>query len=232
MNEDEEYFVPLQDQRYFGAGIKRQRVQFVRANSAEATVQPPRQNAPSSSVGDRYLSIVLPKSAPVTPPNGGTEREELEPANDQEEIPKTCEICHLPLNPESSAESHNTPHETSIAHQVCLEHSHPPSHLDRGRLGLKYLSSYGWDPDSRQGLGSKGEGILNPLKGKVKNDTVGLGVKFSKDPKVNAAQKKPAAKLNAKQVRQQEEEGKKRRARLQEMFYRNEDLEKYLGPAA
>lgn len=35
--------------------------------------------------------------------------------------------------------------------------------------------------------------------------------------------------LNAKEVRKREEEGKKKGERLREMFYRNDDVEKYLG---
>jgi len=47
---------------------------------------------------------------------------------------------------------------------------------------------------------------------------------------VNEKQKQgPVVRLNAKQVRQQELEGKKREARLRDAFY-GKDLEQYLGP--
>lgn len=95
---------------------------------------------------------------------------------------------------------------------------------------MKYLTSYGWDPDSRLGLGAKGEGILAPVKAKVKSDTVGLGVVFPKGVDKRKMEKK-VEKLDAKRVRKMEEEGKKRRERLQELFYRNDDLERYLGKA-
>jgi G-patch domain len=91
------------------------------------------------------------------------------------------------------------------------------------------LSTYGWDPDSRQGLGAKGEGIRVPIKGKIKNDTSGLGVDTGGGGKAQK-QKPPLVRLNAKQVRQQEAEGKKRAARLRDTFY-CKDLEQYLGPS-
>lgn len=35
--------------------------------------------------------------------------------------------------------------------------------------------------------------------------------------------------LNAKEVRRREEEGKRKGERLREMFYQNDDVERYLG---
>lgn len=122
------------------------------------------------------------------------------------------------------------PHETSLVHQVCLAHSHPPSHLDRNRAGVKYLSSYGWDPDSRLGLGAKGEGVRVPIKAKVKNDTVGLGVERAISKGQVVAKK--VERLDAKGLRRKELEGKKREKRLQQMFYGADDVEKYLGTGA
>lgn len=109
-----------------------------------------------------------------------------------------------------------------------MVHSHPPSHLDRNNIGLKYLTSHGWDPDSRQGLGVGGAGIRIPVKAKEKNDTIGIGIDSSKHGRQLAA---PAItkRLNAKQVRRLEEEDKKRREKLQRMFYQNDDVAKYLG---
>lgn len=91
------------------------------------------------------------------------------------------------------------------------------------------MSSYGWDPDSRQGLGAKGEGIRAPIKGKVKNDTSGLGID-GRGVGTGQKQKTPPVRLNAKQVRQQEADRKKREARLRDAFY-GKDLEEYLGPS-
>ena len=227
--EDEDYFIPLQDQRVFGAGLKRKRIQFVPAG----TTPPPAQSPPAKNAAQRYLSIVLG--------NTGTQ---LEKRADENTTPGStadaasptealqddrCEICNLPITSITDVSTGETkPHETSLVHQVCLAHSHPPSHLDRTRTGLKYLSSYGWDPDSRLGLGAKGEGVRVPLKAKVKNDTVGLGVERAIS-KGQAVSKKKVERLDAKGVRRKELEGKKRGERLQQMFYGKEDVEKYLG---
>jgi hypothetical protein len=67
-------------------------------------------------------------------------------------------------------------HAASLAHQVCLAHSHPPSHLDRTRMGLLHLRARGWDPDARQGLGPEGRGIAYPVKAVAKGDRLGVGM--------------------------------------------------------
>lgn len=268
--EDDDYFLPLEDQRVFGAGIRRKRVQFVPSadkilnttddvsNASQGTRQ---TSEPAASIADRYLSIVLPKEAQTPPNPEGTQRKQSQEPEDAQrssappslptaastppsskepasalETAECCEVCNLPLvpavsrTPSSSDGTKILPHEASLAHQVCLSHSHPPSHLDRTRHGLRYLESYGWDPDSRRGLGAPGrEGIREPIKSRVKNDTVGLGVKIDPIKAKAAVKEAKVQKLNAKEVRKMEMEGKKKRERLQEMFYRNEDIERYLG---
>jgi hypothetical protein len=91
---------------------------------------------------------------------------------------------------------------------------------------LRYLESYGWDPDSRRGLGATGEGIREPIKGKLKADTVGLGAVLP-SPAVEKRKEK-VQKLNAKQVRKGHVEARKRGVRLREMFYQDEKVLKYL----
>ncbi|KAL1962889.1 hypothetical protein VTN77DRAFT_9067 [Rasamsonia byssochlamydoides] len=289
-NDDEDYFLPLEDQRVFGAGIKRKRVPFVRPSdhatlsttTEQSTTTTARQTSePAPSVADRYLSIVLPKqrsaqllekrrkidgqddsetaSAPPSLGPSPAPLEEGESLNNTKRInhheetvvvsQKICDVCNLPLTETTTSSSSSstvitdgdrpkpppTPHEASIAHQVCLEHSHPPSHLDRTRHGLRYLASYGWDPDSRLGLGAPGrEGIREPIKPKVKHDTVGLGMEIDPEAlaqkqKVKQQQQEARKKLNAKQVRLREMEAKKKGEKLHEMFYRSEDVQRYLG---
>lgn len=272
-DDDEDYFVPLEDQRVFGAGISRKRVQFVRSSDHElnttrtssAPTTPSSQTG--SSIANKYLSIVLSQSknqptesstssAGIPTPNSTAETT----ANSTQSAPPSpsssstqphytatarCEVCHLPLTEETGLSStdpepQTKSHEASIAHQVCLTHSHPPSHLDRTRHGLRYLSAYGWDPDSRRGLGAPGrEGIREPLKGKLKVDTVGLGAEGDseeeeKKSKAKSKVKERAAagkveKLNAKQVRKGHVDAKKRGDRLREMFYQNDDVQRYLS---
>ncbi|PLB42208.1 putative G-patch domain protein [Aspergillus candidus] len=263
--EDDEYFLPLEDQRVFGAGIRRKRVPFVRSSELNTTDRtssaPPPSTAPGPSIANTYLSIVLGKdkdkaqgssilseSKPTPTPTSTTQSAPSSPPRDTSTPPPPrCEVCHLPLetdpspSPAPTSDKHAEegrkeyhPHEASLAHQVCLTHSHPPSHLDRSRHGLRYLSAYGWDPDSRRGLGAPGrEGIREPLKGRLKVDTVGLGASV---PSVSsaAAAKKPAKvnKLNAKQVRKESADSRKRGDRLRDMFYQNDDVQRYLGGGA
>lgn len=214
----------------YGAGIKRRRIDFVRAG-----VEPgPTQNVshPTFSAGERYLSIVF-KNGASTKELKTTDTKVSSPSSEshtkQALIPKAtlCDICKLPVSAlDDDTATSATPHEASIAHMVCIQHSHPPSHLDRNRQGLRYLALYGWNPDSRLGLGAAGEGIRAPIKAKVKNDTVGLGVKFED---IKHVQQKKGESLNAKQAKRKDLEDRKKRERLQELFYRNDDVEKYLG---
>lgn len=210
-SDDEHYTIPLTEQRVFGAGIKRKRIQFVPSSEPSARNQASK-TADSSSAVNRYLSIVLGKKAV----------EDSIETTIQETTEEICDICKLPLTSNNAV----VPHETSVAHQVCLKHSHPPSSLDPRRKGLSILQAHGWDPDSRLGLGAAGEGILYPIKAKEKKDNAGIGIKSSRS--VSAPVEKPK-KLDAKQMRQHEKQDKRKRQRLQEMFYRNDDVERYLG---
>ena len=91
------------------------------------------------------------------------------------------------------------------------------------------MSSYGWDPDSRLGLGATGAGIRIPIKGTPKNDTADLGVDTKGDGKKRVVTAKKIEKLDAGRVRKEEERGRRKGERLREMFYRNDDVERYLG---
>lgn len=278
-DEEEDYFVPLQDQRVFGAGIRRKRVPFVSASSLSSTVGVTTANGSEDEVSkkkkdaaavvvNRYLSVVLPNEAnkaseevqAVDGPGSGSGSVAIAPSV------QICPVCSLPLPLAATAASTSTSpisststytytststststlhHETTIPHQSSLPHSHPPSHLPRHHIGLKYLSSYGWDPDSRLGLGSTGTGIRVPIgtKATVKNDTVGLGVpppqqkKRKKEDEARHRRPKERPKerkrmmmmMNAKEVKKQAVERRKKDERLRELFFAEVDVEKYLG---
>ena len=225
-----EEFAVLQGHRFIVSGTKRKRIQFVPASRELAPAQT--RPAPSMSAGEQYLSIVLKNStsgAKSSVAHAQTYNLSSSSAANSQENPgyTKCEICKLPINnPRDVANASTRPHESSIAHMVCLEHSNPPSCLDRKRKGLKYLSSYGWDPDSRLGLGTSGEGIRAPIQAKVKNDTVGLGANL-KDS-VNSSKGKKRV-LGARQVRAKEIEDRRERQRLQEIFYGKDHVARYLG---
>lgn len=261
--DEEDYYLPLQDQRVFGAGIRRKRVPFVRSSEHElSTINPARPSTPSGpSVADTYLSIVLKKPNTSTSPSTPKDREASPPVRATSSAPPTseavfppppaptsqtqsqdhCEICNLPLSSETGSDTNtdtptSRPHEASLAHQVCLQHSHPPSHLDRTRAGLRYLSHYGWDPDRRLGLGASGrEGIREPLKGRIKHDTTGLGAGLDADGdriRVPPPPPKKVEKLNAKQARKGALEARKRGEKLRNMFFQSDEVLKYLGEEA
>ncbi len=228
---DDDYHVPLVDQRVFGAGIKRKGIAFVSASQTEGSV-PPSGLPATSNIADKYLSIVLSKghsglqSTPRAP--------EIEPAAVE---PALCAICNQPLLVSGDNLAIST-HESSIAHQVCLQHSHPPSHLDREHVGLRYLQGYGWDPDSRKGLGAKQEGIRIPIMPRGKQDTAGLrelddeddvNTKSENKQKPITKTQEPVLRLDAGKVRKQEMEAKKRAEKLRGNFY-GPDLRQYLGP--
>lgn len=227
---DEDYFLPLQDQRVFGAGIKRKRIAFIPASTSDPAINTT-DSKTSCSVGSRYLAIVLPKSAAdVDAQNHQSHCPQQEPSNRTGE---TCTVCDQSLSSADSTTS-LTSHESSIAHQVCLQHSHPPSHLSREHVGLKYLSNYGWDPDSGKGLGPRQEGIRIPIKAKEKKDTVGLrevddDEQIQKKKTLKVMREEKVTKLNAKEVRLREMDAKKRAEKLRQSLY-GPDLERYLGP--
>lgn len=212
--------IPLHRKRPFGSGLKRKHIAFVPAQDGDlnSTFQ---RSQPNQSIADLYLSLVLPQEASQRPP--------------EQEV---CEVCKLPLTANLEDGNESTPdialypkqhHESSLAHQVCLTHSHPPSALDRSRVGLNILSSHGWDPDARAGLGAAQQGIHFPIKAKPKDDKIGIGVEVPKDlPK----KKEKLQSLDAGKVRKMARKDKKRAEALHRQLYANSDLEKYLGPGA
>jgi hypothetical protein len=255
MSDDDTYEIPLQDQRVFGAGIKRKRVKFI-PSVAASSASPTPSGTSAKSVSDFYLKLVLPsedqsskEGSPAVAPSSSSIKHSANPEQpraNQNQL-QVCEICNLPLtstpdtlltptneiNPDAAHTSKAPPsqkarpHEASIAHMVCLTHSHPPSHLDRRRKGLAYLSAYGWDPDSRLGLGISGQGIQYPIKPKPKDDKLGIGVVLPKE--ADRKRKEKIEKLDAGKVRKLHEKDKKKAEKLREMFYRNDDVERYLG---
>jgi hypothetical protein len=246
MSDDDTYEIPLQDQRVFGAGIKRKRVKFV-PSAASSSATHISSGASATSVSAFYLNLVLPSgdetSKEASPASVSQSRtpnisESSQQSRSDQPEPQVCEICNLPLTStpngraaEETSEARDVlaklrPHEASLAHQVCLTHSHPPSHLDRNRKGLAYLSSYGWDPDARVGLGASGQGIQYPIKPKPKDDKLGIGVVLPKE--ADRRKREKVEKLDAGKVRKLHEKDKKKAERLREMFYRNDDVEQYL----
>lgn len=229
--DDDDYYVPLVDQRVFGAGIKRKRIAFVPATDEQPSIPKP-SSSTAGNAGARYLSIVLKKNSSL---QAKADEETQTDSNGENTTPilPLCPVCGQAV---SETDGENKPHESSIAHQICLDHSHPPSHLDRSHVGLKYLQEYGWNPDARIGLGARSEGIRIPIKAKEKNDSAGLGMTRDDEESSDRVkvQKKAKAedntvRLNAKQVRKMENDKSKHAERLRRNMY-GPDLSQYLGP--
>ncbi|KAK3687635.1 hypothetical protein B0T22DRAFT_457685 [Podospora appendiculata] len=232
--------IPLQHKRPFGSGLHRKTVAFVPASASDGclnstdhvnTAAKPKQ----LDVADLYLSMVLSKDNKT--------------ANEAVQVGETgaaiCEVCRLPLesepapagssdvddgNSSSSKKDGGKVHENSFAHQVCLPHSYPPSALDRSRMGLSYLSQYGWDPDSRKGLGAAEQGITFPVKATPKYNNLGVGIHVPKN--LPPPREKKERLLDAGKVRKQARKDKRKAERIHQQLFGNQDLEKYLGPGA
>ncbi|KAH7016914.1 hypothetical protein EDB80DRAFT_274110 [Ilyonectria destructans] len=211
---DDKEDVPLHHKRAFGAGLKRKRVEFVPAKDPDAgiksTIEGPK--TPATAIGDLYASVVLKTAAPAAQPT-----DEATP----QDVVEICPVCALP------ATASSRPHEASLAHQVCLAHSHPPSALDRSRMGLRALEAQGWDPDARQGLGREGDGMRYPIKVTAKENTLGVGAAVPESVRKKEKVEKPK-KLNRKEMRQLAAKEKLRNERLQGEIYGRVDVERYL----
>ncbi|KAK3307089.1 uncharacterized protein B0T15DRAFT_164194 [Chaetomium strumarium] len=219
--EDDDYDdIPLQHKRPFGAGLHRKPIAFVSASDGDGhlkSVDDAAVDKGKTDVADLYLSMVLPDDATRSksaPPSSGSARDNERPESE------LCAVCRLPLGTDKET------HEQSFAHQVCLPYSQPPSALDRSRKGLAYLSAYGWDPDARRGLGAEQQGIQYPIKPKVKDDNLGIGMEV---PKGLPPPKKKEQLLDAKKVRKMALDEKKKAARIHQELFGDSKLEKYLG---
>ncbi|KUI56880.1 hypothetical protein VP1G_04150 [Cytospora mali] len=217
--------IPLQHRKPFGSGLRRNEIKFVPASSEDPKVTKQTGGKPhGQSVSAFYLSMVLKKN-----PETATQQT----SKVEEPAVELCDICRMPVTAASKTNSSSSTtegghHEASIAHQVCLTHSHPPSALDRSRMGLSVLESQGWDPDSRSGLGAAGQGVQHPIKVKPKADNLGIGVVVPKDFGVKKEKEKPKL-LDAKKVRKMAAEDRKRADKLQRQIFGRADLERYLG---
>ncbi|KAL1892212.1 hypothetical protein Sste5346_007168 [Sporothrix stenoceras] len=241
LNEDGASDTPLHRLPGFGTGLHRQRVPFVRAGEAPpAKGSPLAGSLPGGDVSDLYLSIVMGE----TKKTKNTVQKTIETV----EVAATtstsalaapaCDICSLPLTTASSAAAHH--HETCLVHQVALDHSKPPSALDRGRFGLAIMSAQGWDPDSGRGLGADQQGMAYPIEVKLRPDRQALG--NDPAPSSSSSSKRPSGtvasapapsrnrKYTRKQLRAMEEDRRRRHDRLREQIMGNKDLDKYLRP--
>lgn len=241
LNEDGASDTPLHRLPGFGTGLHRQRVAFVRAGEAPpAKGSAPAGSLPGGAVSDLYLSIVMGQTVEKTAE--GTVEKTVETVTaattTTDASTPACDICSLPLTTPASAAAHH--HETCLVHQVALDHSKPPSALNRGRFGLAIMSAQGWDPDSGRGLGADQQGMPYPIEARLRPERQALGSQPTPSPSTarpsGSAVAAPTSaltrnrKYTRKQLRAMEEDRRRRHDRLREQIMGNRDLDKYLRP--
>ena len=220
-SDEHEDDTPLHNRQPFGTGLKRKKVEFVRAQEPTSDeLQPGPAARDGVQVADLYASIVISKpKGPITTTESTTRGQngDLDEPNPSD----VCAECGLAIT--TSIREHNA----SIAHQVNLNHSHPPSHLDRSRMGLRALSAQGWDPDARIGLGLDGEGMRFPIKVALKKDNLGVGAKLPEGSALEAL-KKVKQQLSSKEVKLKEVADRAKAEKMRGEMYGSVDLDRYL----
>ncbi|CAI6248172.1 unnamed protein product [Periconia digitata] len=197
---------PFAELPTFGRGLWKRPIKFI----SPAPISPTPVAPKTSSLADAYRAIVFPSGRP-------------EPKSDAYPL---CGVCGGPVT-ESSDRAHFLSHK----HQAALPLAPIPSGIDRTRMGLKYLEKYGFDVDSRVGLGASGQGRLFPIVPKEKRDKLGLGV--NKRLQVEKRRRDTASptndKLDAGKMRKLAVKEKQKHERLQRMFYGDDKVERYLS---
>lgn len=243
-HDDPDYNTPLHLKRAFGgAGIKRKRhVEFV----PQSNPHPSKAQEPRKPVGDLYLSIVLPRqhetgSLASSVSHGAGSNVQQVPgktslfdgsssnSNDSTYLvdgKDLCPVCRLPVSTSSERL-----HTTSLAHQACLPHAYPPSSIDRGRKGLSYLSSYGWDPDARLGLGAQGDGRLYPVRAVARDGVVGIGGEDVRREAVEKERQMRVGKVQQDRIetRRRREASLKADEKNRMLIFGRDDVNQYLG---
>jgi hypothetical protein len=190
----------------------RPQIQFQQESELETVsqVEIPKQDR-GELVASFYRSITSP---PITTPSEVTL---IDPTRDPEPSKSICPICHLPLP--SSTKSRRS-HNCTTAHLAKVVDSRPPPlnplHIGRSSYGYKVLLLQGWNDKDRYGIGAEdNKGRREPVKAsRVKNDTVGLGIK---DKKVEEAVKEKKSIEGGKEIRARYE--KEKRLRKEWMDY-------------
>jgi hypothetical protein len=168
------------------------------------------------TIASFYRAITTPVTVPSTPPAEPDGHDSayddvrlLEPPPTAEKASTPCPVCNLPL---PSSVKLQRVHNRSTAHlsRVVDPRLPPlkPLNLDPSSVGYKVLLSQGWSEKDRHGLGAEeNKGRREPVKvSRVKNDTVGLGIKESK---VKEVVKETRGMFSGKEIRRRYEREKK-----------------------
>lgn len=170
-------------------------------------------------VASFYRSITSP---PITdPPSPACSHEVplIDPPPGTEPV-ELCPTCQLPLPSDPKLQRK---HNCSLAHLSKVVDSRPapvnPLHIDKSSYGYKVLLSQGWTDKDRHGIGAEdNKGRREPVKAsRVKNDTVGLGIKGKK--KVKEAIQETKSIQSAKEIRKRYEKEKRIREQWIQYMY-------------
>lgn len=224
---------------------KRKYIQFVRESSSSSHGGSNSATRPIRQSHTIYESIVLSKKKPQQTTDSTTASNSDTPADvasitttdDEAKSEFICPVCNLAVG--QAKDNSVARHEASLAHQVCLEPSHAPVAVDRTRRGFAYLNSYGWEPEERVGLGARGEGRLYAIQPRKKEGREGIGTATGSDSDEfpNTLEKKKKKKpdvavtetLDAAGMQKQERERRRKDRKMQNLFFGNDDVNKYLG---
>src|SRR5947207_805041 len=169
---------------------KRPEIQFHEESQIESVEEGARPKPDrGKEVASFYRSITTP---PVTEPSSPQPEVILLDSPPGTESTTLCPICSLPL---PSSVKLQRIHNSSTAHLARVVDSRPPPvkplPIDRSSYGYKVLLSQGWNDKDRHGIGAEhNKGRREPINiSRVKNDTVGIGIK-GKEIKEAVAEKK------------------------------------------
>jgi G-patch domain len=191
-------------------------IQFQRESEQKLSTEQPHQPPDRGKlVASFYRSIISP---PSTSTNSTTSEDILLIDAIPEET-GLCPTCNLAL---PSSKRKKRRHNCSTAHLSKVVDTNPPPlnplPIDRSSYGYLVMSSQGWSEKSRNGIGAEdNKGRREPVKpSRVKNDTIGLGVKLKKKEEV--VRKKPIP--SGKEIREDYERDKQLTKELMEYMHR------------
>lgn len=198
---------------------KKPKIDFQQEAAVEMPSEGNRTQQPDRGeiVASFYRSITSP-SGTVSDPSPA-EVIALDPPTNRR-IENLCPVCHLRLPSSSRARRR---HNCGTAHLSKVADTRPPPlnplYVDRSSFGYKVLLSQGWSEKDPYGIGAEdNKGRREPLKtGRVKNDTVGLGIKPSKVKEVVEEKKLIES---GKDIRIRYEREKRIRKELMEIVHR------------
>jgi hypothetical protein len=100
----------------------------------------------------------------------------------EESVEEICPVCRLPLPLSARLRRKHLSTTAHLVKVVDVPSPVNPLPIDRKSYGYRVLSSQGWSDKERHGVGAEdNKGRREPVKAtRVKNDTVGLGIKGKK----------------------------------------------------